>query len=227
MAMSTGDANENLTVYRLRWIGYGLLVFALVDVIQILTSFQPNQPTWVPVAIGQVVERSVVPLLGFTFVFFGEYYGRKSVEKVGLRILSWLCLVLAIAFLLMIPPMLLGAFNVSAQTQQQVGQQVDQRLTQLQQLEEQLNKSNPEQIKALATQLNSAGVNVDPNNPDAVKTQIRERIKTIRDELKKQADNPANNQASANLIKNAIKWSIGAVVTAVLFFYLWRSSRWG
>ena len=227
MAMSTGDTNENLTVYRLRWIGYGLLILALVDVIQILLSFQPTQPTWVPVAIGQVVERSVIPLLGFALVFFGEYYGRKSLEKIGLRILSWLCLGLAIAFLLMIPPMLLGAFNVNAQTQQQVGQQVEQRLTQLQQLEEQLNKSNPEQIKALATQLSGAGVNVDPNKPEDVKAQIRERIKTIREELKKQADNPANTQASANLIKNAVKWSIGALVTAVLFFYLWRTSRWG
>lgn len=225
MAMSTGDTNENLTVYRLRWIGYGFLIFALIDVIHILISIQPNQATWGLQAIGQVVERSVVPLLGFSLVFFGEYYGRKNVEKIGLRILSWLCMILAVLFLLMIPPVLLGAISLNSQTQQQVDQQVDQRLTQLKQLEDQLNRSNPEQIKTLANQLSGLGVSVDPNKPDAVKAQIQERIKTVREELKKQAEGATANQTSG-LLRNAVKWSLGALVTAVLFFYLWRSSRW-
>lgn len=225
MAMSTGETNENLTVYRLRWIGYGFLIFALVDVIHILVSIQPNQATWGLQAIGQVVERSVVPLLGFSLVFFGEYYGRKNVEKIGLRILSWLCMILAVLFLLMIPPVLLGAISLNSQTQQQVDQQVEQRLTQLKQLEDQLNRSNPEQIKTLANQLSGLGVSVDPNKPDAVKAQIQERIKTVREELKKQAEGATANQTSG-LLRNAVKWSLGALVTAVLFFYLWRSSRW-
>lgn len=225
MAISSDEAGENLTAYRFRWIGYGFLVFALIDAIHILLTLPTGQPTWVLTTIGQFVERVVVPILGFALVFFGEYYGRKNAEKIGLRVLSWLSLVLALVFLLMIPPVFLQTLNVNNQAQQTVNKEVEQRLTQLKQLEDQLARSNPEQLKALATQLSSVGVSVDPNNPEAVKTQIQARIKTVRDQLQTQAQGATAGQTS-NLWKNAIKWSLGALVAAALFFYLWKSSGW-
>ncbi|EKQ71125.1 hypothetical protein OsccyDRAFT_1451 [Leptolyngbyaceae cyanobacterium JSC-12] len=225
MAISSGEASENLTAYRFRWIGYGFLVFALIDTIHILLTLNTEQPTWVLSTIGQFVERVVVPILGFTLVFFGEYYGRKNAEKIWLRILSWLSLVLAVVFLLMIPPVFLQTFSVNTQAQEAVNKQLDQRLTQLKQLEDQLARSNPEQLKQLATQLSGLGVSVDPNNPEAVKAQIQARIKTVRAQLQTQAQGEASGQTS-NLWKNAIKWSLGALVAAVLFFYLWKSSGW-
>lgn len=225
MTVSSGEASENLTAYRFRWIGYGFLIFALVDAIHILLTIQTGQPTWLLQTIGQFVERVVVPLLGFTLIFFGEYYGRKDGEKLGLRILSWLCILLTLIFLLMIPPIILQTLNVNSQARQAVDQQVEQQLTQLKQLEEQLARSNPEQLKALATQLQGLGVSVDPSKPDAVKAQVQARIKTVREQLQTQAQGATAGQASG-LWKNAIKWSLGALVSAVLFFYLWKSSRW-
>lgn len=225
MAMSTGDASENLTVYRLRWIGYGFLLFALIDVIHILTSIQTSDPTWGLQTIGQFVERVVVPLLGFSLVFFGEFYGRRGPEKISLRILSWLCMVLAILFFLMAPAVIFQSVSLKGQAEQQASKMVDQRLAQLKQLEDQLNKSNPEQIKALASQLNTLGVQVDPKNPEAVKSQIKARIETFRDQLPAQVQGAAATQTSG-LLKNSVKWSLGAVVAGVLFLYLWKSSRW-
>lgn len=225
MAMSTGDASENLTVYRLRWIGYGLLIFALIDVIHILTSVQTSDPTWGLQTIGQFVERVVVPLLGFALVFFGEFYGRRGPEKLTLRILSWLCMILAVLFFLMAPAVVFQSVSLKGQAEQQASKVVDQRLAQLKQLEDQLNKSNPEQIKALASQLNALGVQVDPKNPAAVKDQIETRIKAFREQLPAQVQGAAASQASG-LLKNAVKWSLGAIVAGVLFLYLWKSSRW-
>jgi uncharacterized protein YpmS len=225
MAMSTGDASENLTVYRLRWIGYGLLIFALIDIIHILTSVQTSAPTWGLQTIGQFVERVVVPLLGFSLVFFGEFYERKGPEKITLRILSWLCMILAILFFLMAPAVVFQSVSLKGQAEQQASKVVDQRLAQLKQLEDQLNKSNPEQIKALASQLNALGVQVDPKNPAAVKNQIETRIKAFREQLPAQVQGAAASQTSG-LLKNAVKWSLGAIVAGVLFLYLWKSSRW-
>ncbi|MDX2239756.1 MAG: HpsJ family protein [Leptolyngbyaceae cyanobacterium bins.302] len=225
MSTSSGEASENLTAYRFRWIGYGFLVFALVDAIHILLTIQSGQPTWLLQTIGQFVERAVVPLLGFTLIFFGEYYGRRNGEKLGLRLLSWLCLVLAVVFLLMIPPIFLQTLSVNSQAQQVVDKQVEQQLTQLNQLEAQLARSKPEELKALATQLSGLGVSVDPSKPEAVKAQVQARIKTVREQLQSQAQGATAGQASG-LWKNAIKWSLGALITAVLLFYLWRSSRW-
>lgn len=225
MTIQSGEVSENLTAYRFRWIGYGFLVFALIDAIHILLTIQFSQPGWLLQTVGQFVERAVVPLLGFTLVFFGEYYNRGDVEKIGLRILSWLSMVLAIVFLLMIPPIFLQTLSVNNQAQQVVDKQVEQQLTQLKQLEDQLARSNPEQLKALATQLQGLGVSVDPTKPDEVKTKVEERIKTVRAQLQQQAQGATAGQASG-LWKNAIKWSLGALVTAVLFFYLWKSSHW-
>jgi len=214
MTISSDEANENLTAYRFRWIGYGFLLFALIDTLHIFLTIPIGLAT-----IGQLVERGVIPLLGFTLIFFGEYYGRKGIEKLGLRILSWFCLVLAILFLVMIPPIFLQTNTAKNQIQQDPA--VAQQLTHLKQLEEQLSRSKPEQLKALATQLNSLGVSVDPTKPEAVKAQVETRIKTVQQQL-------LQNQAGkvSLLWKNAIKWSLGALITAALLFYLWKSSRW-
>ena len=232
MAISTGEASENLSVYRLRWIGYGFLAFALLDAIHILLTIPTGQQTWPVLTIGQFVERSVVPILGFTLVFFGEFYGRKDSEKIGLRILSWICLLVAILYLLMIPPVVLQSMSVSSQnteqTQQGVDKALEQRLGQLKQLEDQLSRSKPEELKALAGQLSSLGVTVDPSKPDEVKAQIQARIKTAREQLQLQAQEAKNQAASqtTGLVKNAVKWAFGALITAVLFIYLWLSSKW-
>jgi hypothetical protein len=225
MAMSTGDTSENLTVYRLRWIGYGFLLLALIDVVHVLTTLQTSDPTWGLQAMGQFVERVVVPLLGFALVFFGEFYGRKGPEKISLKILSWVCMVLAIVYFLMAPAIIFQSVSLKGQAEQQVSKVVEQRMQQLKQLEDQLNKSNPEQIKALASQLSALGVQVDPKNPEAVKSQIETRIKAFRDQLPAQAQGAAASQTTG-LLKNAAKWSLGALVAGVLFLYLWKSSRW-
>jgi hypothetical protein len=236
MAVSTGDDGENRSVYRLRWLGYGLLVFALIDAVNIVASINTGDPTWILQVIGQFVERVVVPLLGFALIFFGEIYARKDGERIGLMILSWLCLVLAIAFFLMIPPLVIQSVSLQGQAEQRVTQQVDQQVKagfeQLDQLEAQLKNSKPEELKALAAQLNSRGIQVDAQDPAALKTQIQERIKTIKDQAQVQAQKAketAKQGASgqvANLFKNAVKWSLGAAMAGVLFIYLWRSSGW-
>lgn len=239
MTVSTNDNHENLTAYRFRWIGYGFLLFALIDAIHIVLTAPLSLPNGILLTIGQFVERVVVPLIGFTLVFFGEYYGRRDLEKLGLKLLSWLCLVLAILFFLMAPGAIAQAVMARSQVDQQVTAAVDQgtkaveqQLAQLSQIEAQLANSSPEQIQQIATQLNNAGVAVDPSKPDTVKATIQERIKTQREQLqvarvqgKSKVEQEAVGQWKT-LLKNAIKWSIGAILSGVLFTYLWKSSRW-
>lgn len=245
MPVSTDDNHENLTAYRFRWIGYGFLLFALIDAIHIVLTVPLGTTTplgannGILQMIGLFVERAVVPLIGFTLVFFGEYYGRRDLEKFGLKLLSWLCLVLAILFFLMAPGAIAQAVMSRSQVDQQVNvavdqgtKAVDQQLARLNQIESQLAQSSPEDLQRLATQLSSAGVSVDPNNPNAVKATLQERIKTEREQLqvaKAQGRSKVEQEASGQwktLFKNAIKWSLGSILAGVLFTYLWRSSRW-
>ena len=223
-ARSNSDASENLSVYRLRWIGYGLLLFALVDTVHSFLMATPTDPRFGISLIGQFVERVVVPLLGFALVFFGEFYGRKPLEKLVLRFLSWLCLLLAIAYLLMIPPLLLQTFGLKSQVNAKAKEVETAQLAQLQKVEDQLKSSSPEDIKKIATQLSAMGAPVDPSKPDAVKTQIEGRIKTMRAQIPAQVQQQVGQ--FKGLTRNAVKWTLGAMISGVLFIYLWKSSRW-
>jgi hypothetical protein len=227
MAVSSAEgsnASENLSVYRLRWIGYGLLLFFLIDTGHSFLMANPADPRFGISLIGQSVERVVIPLLGFALVFFGEFYGRRSLEKLALRILSWLCLLLAIAYFLMIPPLLLQTYNLKSQVNARAKEFQTAQLEQLQKVEDQLKSSSPEDIKKIATQLSAMGAPVDPNKPDAVKTQIEERIKTMRQQIPIQVQQRLGEFKGLN--RNAAKWTLGAIISGVLFIYLWKSSKW-
>lgn len=242
MAELSNDSSENRSVYRLRWVGYGFLVFALVDTIASLVPSEVlsnNPPQWLFQTIGKLIETSVVPLLGFAFVFFGEFFERAAVEKILLKILSWICLLLTVVSLLLIPPLIGSTLQLTSQSQAQISQALQQeqakadlRLAQINQLETQLNRSNPEELEQLRSQLTQLNIGPIPTNPQELKTTVLSRIKDARDKLEVgkstlQQQAQAKQASQQNeLMKNAVKWSIGAVIAAVLFFILWRSTGW-
>ena len=115
--------------------------------------------------IGAVVERVPVPLLAMALIFFGEGYDRRGLEDVFLKVLSWVCLLLAVVFLLMMPLGIFGTIYVNNQNDKQITTQANQQLAQLQQVEERLNKGTPEDLKNLAGELTRLGVQADTNNP--------------------------------------------------------------
>ncbi|MBL1174095.1 HpsJ-like protein, cyanoexosortase A-associated [Pantanalinema sp. GBBB05] len=242
MAELSNDSSENRSVYRLRWIGYGFLVFALVDAIASLAPSEilaANPPQWLFQTIGKLIETSVVPLIGFAFVFFGEFFERAAIEKILLKVLSWICLLLTVVFLLLIPPLVGSTLQLTSQGQAQINQalqqeqaKADMQLAQINQLETQLNRSNPEELEKLRSQLTQLNIGDIPNNPQELKTTVLGRIKDARSKIEA-GKNTLQQQAQAKqasqrneLIKNAVKWSIGAVIAAVLFFILWRSTGW-
>jgi hypothetical protein len=217
--------NENRSAYRLRWIGYGLLTFALLDVVSVLVPFDVGNPSWRLQTIGALVERVVVPLLGLALVFFGEFYNRKTLEKIPLALLSWLCLLLAILSFLLAPTALLNTLGLDSQAGQQVDAGVQQRLKQLSEVENRLNQIRPEDVPKLATQLKELGIETDPQNPEKVKETILNRIKLLRDLTPVQAQNARSAQRTG-LFKNTIKWALGALIASTLFFILWKTSDW-
>lgn len=221
----TQATNENKSVYRLRWIGYGLLVFAFIDVVQILFPPQFMNPAWELETIGQLIERIPVPLLGLALVFFGEFYDRVAIEKILLRVLSWLSIVLAVLFLLLAPYGIVSALRIDGQAGQQITQQVDAQMNQLKQLEDQMNQSKPEEIKNLATQLSSQGITVDTSNPENLKTEVISRIGKVRETLQARSK-AGRSEQQMKIYKNSIKWSLGALISSALFFILWKTTDW-
>lgn len=223
--MTGMQGEQGFSIYRLRWVGYGLLVLALFDVIATLTPPNFLNPVWELQTIGALVERVPVPLLGLALIFFGEEIDRTNLEDILLKVLSWLCLLLALLFLLMIPLGIVNTVKINSQNTQQISQQANQQLAQLQQVEERLNRGTPDELRTLATELGRLGVQVNNQRPEELKTQILSRIPTAREQLQNQKQTVESNQRLV-LLKNSVKWLLGALISSVLFFILWRGTDW-
>ncbi len=236
----TESTPQNQSVYRFRWVGYGLLVFALIDSILALIPSQFEDPAWRLQTLGKLVETVVVPLIGFALVFFGEAIDRHSFEKVALGFLSWLCLVLTIVFLLLIPMGILGTLQINGQfaqfdpiaTEQKLNQQIAPTLAQLKVVEDQLKRSSPEDIKRLGEQAKNLGVTLDTQNPQQAKVNLLSQIQQRREQEQQRIKQQVAMQESElknkqkELLKNSFKWNLGAFIAAVLFFVLWKSTDW-
>jgi len=158
-------------------------------------------------------------------IFFGEGYDRRGLEDVFLKVLSWVCLLLGLVFLLMLPLGIFGTIYVNNQNNQQITTQANQQLAQLQQVEERLNKGTPEDLRNLAGELTRLGVQADAQNPQQLKEQILSRITPAKERLQTQSAAVQSNQR-LGLFKNAVKWLLGALISSVLFFTIWRGTDW-
>jgi hypothetical protein len=223
--MNDMQGEQGFSIYRLRWVGYGLLILSLLDTIAVLTPANFGNRLWELQTIGGIVERVPVPLLALTLIFFGEGYDRKGVEEIFLKFLSWVCLLLALVFLLMLPLGIFGTMYVNNQNNKQINTQANQQLAQLQQVEERLTKGTPEDLKKLAGELNRLGIQTDTQNPQELKNQILSRVTPAKERLQTQSAAVQSNQRLA-LFKNAVKWLLGALISSVLFFTLWRGTDW-
>lgn len=221
----SADSQTNRSVYRLRWVGYGLLVFALIDAIQTLIPLKLLDPGWQLQTVGALVERVPIPLLGLALVFFGEYYDRLPIEKLLLKALSWLSLALSVLFALTILVTVLSTTQLDDRVDLLVNRQATQQLIQLQQIENRLNQSRPEELAVLREQLRSLGVNILSKDPQALKTEIANRIVTLRSQLQVRAKTEQQEE-KFKLVKRSIAWTLGAVVASALFFILWKSTDW-
>ncbi|UZQ53372.1 HpsJ family protein [Trichothermofontia sichuanensis B231] len=218
-------SDEARSIYRLRWVGYGLLLFFGIEVGQILIPPRFLNPVWELEAIGAIVERVVVPLLGMGLIFFGEHYGRRRPEKLLLRGISWLAGLMALGFLLMVPLGVVNTVRITTQTNQTLTTQAGQQLEQLQQLQSRVEASTPETLQPLVEQLNRAGVMLERNDPATLKAEVATRLEGIQAQIEQQVTMTQKAQFR-QLLKNSVKWNLGAMIASALFLMIWRTTQW-
>lgn len=211
------------------WIGYGLLILSLIDVIVLLFPPQLMNPAWEFQTMGGLVERTAVPLIGFLLVFYGQQIGRFQWEFPLVRILSWLTLVIALLFLLLIPLGIVNTIRLDKQAQSQISSQVDLNINQIEEIKKQLQTvQTPEDMENLLRALDSQGRAPDIQTPEQLQ-KVKDELSTFISNAESQLSNRANVVQSGQrqtLLKNSIKWNLGALISATLFFMIWRATRW-
>ena len=223
------SGNLSQAIGLLRLIGYGLLALAFLDLLQIFASPQFRNPTWEFELIGQLVERVAVPLIGLGFVFMGQQLNRQKRERLILKILSWLMLLVSILFLALIPLNIVSLIRIDRQSNEQLTAQVKQATEQLQEAKSQV--SGITTIKQAEIFLS----NLDPQNRvaeiqnsqsiDEIKEKLSLSLSSGERQLRTQAKISKNRKYRV-LLKNSVKWNIGALLSAALFLSIWKSTAW-
>lgn len=223
--MMTETTPIDLSLSRCRWVGYGLLLLALIDAVQVLIPLQILNPNWQLQTIGALVDRAVIPLLGLVLVFYGEMYARLRWEARVVKALSWLCLLLTLLFLLLLPLTVWATARLDALNELTLNGQLAQQLAQVEQTEGQLKQDNQQVLQALAAKLNSTGAALETKEPQTLKTTLLARLSTARSQLQVQSQESRASQ-KLTLFKNAIRLNLTELVLSTLFFVLWQSTRW-
>jgi hypothetical protein len=214
--------NQESTMTILRVIGYGLLLLALFDWVEMFYPANLMNPAWEFQTFGQLVEKVPVPLIGLGLVFYGEFNSRTQWEFPILKLLSWLTLLLAVVFFLLIPLGIGNTVRLSKQSATQITTASTQQITRTEQFEKQLSQATPEQINNL---FKSQGRSLGDKNPLDVKNQLLSQVTQAKEQIKTQAKATQSLQGKA-LIKTSVKWNLGALVAAVLFFSIWKGTHW-
>ncbi|PSB59265.1 HpsJ-like protein, cyanoexosortase A-associated [Chamaesiphon polymorphus] len=203
-----------------RIVGYGLLILTLFDVVSALVPPQFSNPGWQFQTAGGFVERSAVPLIGFILVFYGNQEIRKKRELLVLKALSWLALLSAIFYFALVVVFFVTLPTLNDRAQAQVNAQFDPRITQAQQIQTQLEKMSGSQVEALMK-----SNRMQMTDPTAFKAKAMQEAAAVEKNLKDQSSISKGGQRTA-LIKSAVKWGLGALVTGVLFVQLWAGTAW-
>ena len=206
----------------LRCLGYGLLILALFDIVEMLVPPNFMNPAWEFQTIGALVERVPVPLIGFAFVFYGEMNSRSRWEFPVLKILSWLALVMGVIYILSIPLGVINAARLQRQSASQIHTVSKQQITRAEQVEKQLNLATPEQIDNL---LKRQGRSLEAQKPEKLKQQLLGEVFQVKQKIKSQAK-ATESSRGLSLLKKAVKWNLGAVVAGILYINIWRVTDW-
>jgi hypothetical protein len=206
----------------LRILGYGLLVLAFFDIVEMFVPPKFMNPAWEFQTFGALVERVPVPLIGLVFVFYGELHSRAKWEFVIVKLFSWLTLLFAVFFFLLIPLGIGNTVRLSNQSAAQINNLSKQQISQAEQVEKRLSAATPQQIDNF---LRSQGRSADGKNPDEIKSQLLSEVSKAKTQIKNQAQTTQSTQ-KMNLLKSSVKWNLGALVSGALFFSIWKGTRW-
>lgn len=210
-------------IFLLRSLGYGLLILALFDVINILVPPLFMNPNWEFQAVSALVEHTAIPLIGIGLVFYGEWHDRTKLEHWGLKYLSWLSLVIGVVLLLLLPLGISDAWRINNQNNAQIINQVSQQRSQLEQVRERLNRASEQELLNVAKSSNQT--KLSSKNPQQIKEQLLSTINETETKTEAQSKDTRTNMFFS-LLKNCIKLFLEELIVGILFIYTWRFTLW-
>ena len=208
------------------FVGYGLLVFSLFDYLHIVIPPQFTNFVWEFQTIGALVEHVATALLGLAIIFYRPQGYITELERKLLGCLSWVSLLLGIIYLLMLPLGITDTWRIYNANQAEASARVSQKTQPLQQLKTKLDQAKTdEQLRQVFASLTPENRIPQIDQPQKVKDELLAKISQSQKTVKDQADLVAANQRKT-LLKNSLKWNLGALIAGSLFIVIWYLTGW-
>lgn len=224
-AIRLDDVIEQNSTEIINFLGYTLLALALLDSLAIFIPTKLLNPVWEFQTIGRLVDISWAFLLGLILVF---YRRQESIVKQNelrlLSLISWLTLVMAIAYFLMFPLLISNSIRLSNNNSNRANQQLTANSAQIQQIEEKLGQATEAELNNLIASFPDPNVKLELSPQQFKEKLLTEN--TSKFKVAKQQIKQALKQQQRELYKNTIKWAIGAILTGASAFFIWKSTRW-
>ena len=220
------DRETRISSSILRLVGYGLLLITVVNISFLLIPLQLMNPLWEFQTVGAIVERTPFILLGMVLVCYGQTSDRTSIELSVLKPLSWLSLIFAILLLLVIPLNINNSLQVYSQNNVIENAHFFNQKDAIEKFEEQLLVANSQEEITAIIQQQTQKINISNSiNVRELKNNIIISLQIYKERITSQIQ-AFRAQKRSLLIKNCLKWDIGALIAAILFFQVWKSTDW-
>ena len=218
---SQWESNEEFYSSLIHWVGYSLLLLTLSYYISVLIPFRLMNPVWELQTIAAFVDNFPMFLLGVLFAFYGSQ-GRNRIEKLILKLVSWVALLMGILFLLLLPLGIADTLRINNQNNAQVLNQQTQQAAQIQQIKTALNNANT--LPEINRLINAARLQIpatDTSTPQQLKAQAYSQIVQAEQAAKTQIEQSQKEQR-LTLFKTGVRYVLGALICGVLSIYAWR-----
>jgi hypothetical protein len=214
------------TISLVRLVGYGLVAMTAIDFLSIIMPLQLMNSAWELQTIGAFVERIPVPLLGIVFIYYGERCYRSPIERSLLKWFSYLSLTLAISFLLMVPLSINNTIRINIGNNAVINRELFAKTEQIKNVKDKIKAANsPEELRAIVQQPFYRAKIADSTNVQEIKDTIFKDLKNTEDKLRAEGEQ-IRSQKRGDLLKNSIKWSLGALIASCMFFFIWKDTIW-
>ncbi|ELS01932.1 hypothetical protein Xen7305DRAFT_00016390 [Xenococcus sp. PCC 7305] len=216
-----------LTVSILRVVGYGLLMMAVVDFVNLLIPLELMNPDWEFQLVGSIIERIPVTFLGIVFVFYEDTNYRTPIEKFLLKIVSWSCLALAILLIFTIPLNINNAFRIYRTFNAKVNYQLVPRLEVIKDFQNQIESANsPESITNILQKQSSTRIELtDSLDINDLKNNITANLNQESDALRNKAQD-SRSRKRYQIFRNVVKYNLGALISIFLLLFIWKNTFW-
>jgi len=212
-------------------VGLALVVFALIQYIAILIPVDLGNKEWEFTVIGRMVDNSLTPILGMALFFYGRTVILPLWRLMGIRILTWMALILAIIYALMIPLTVTDTLRLNNDLKSKILAAENQAKASQAKVREALDgATSMEELEILTNVLNltpSMAVRKQQMPSDSFierREWLWETIRFNQNEILNQAFTLYKHD-KASLFRDAAKMLLGCLIMSALYAYFFLAYR--